>query len=178
MYGDDPEVITDWCVLSAEFGHCFKRAGDHRFTRDGTSGCLCMLHHPCSSCIFVCSKDNGRNEPVKILQGMLPAIMFAFSSSSSVGTLPINMECVENMGASKEVSSFVLPLGATINMDGTAIYQGVCDLYCIMLWHPSDASADADDDPDCNAGFHRYCRSSGSRYGYARNGTCLSRTSG
>ena len=38
-------------------------------TRDGTSGCLCMLHHPCSSCIFVCSKDNGRNEPVKILQG-------------------------------------------------------------------------------------------------------------
>ena len=48
--------------------------------------------------------------------------------------------------------------------------------YCIMLWHPSDASADADDDPDCNAGFHRYCRSSGSRYGYARNGTYLSRT--
>ena len=60
---------ADWCVLSAESGHCFKRAGDHRFTRDGTSGCLCMLHHPCSSCIFVCSKDNGRNEPVKILQG-------------------------------------------------------------------------------------------------------------
>ena len=56
-------------VLSAESGHCFKRAGDHRFTRDGTSDCLCMLHHPCSSCIFVCSKDNGRNEPVKILQG-------------------------------------------------------------------------------------------------------------
>ena len=60
---------------------------------------------------------------------MLPAIMFAFSSSSSVGTLPINMECGENMGASKEVSSFVLPLGATINMDGTAIYQGVCAIF-------------------------------------------------
>ncbi len=55
--------------------------------------------------------------PVKFFKGMLPAIMFAFSSSSSVGTLPINMECVEKMGASKEVSSFVLPLGATINMD-------------------------------------------------------------
>ena len=64
-----------------------------------------------------------------IFKGMLPAIMFAFSSSSSVGTLPINMECVENMGASKEVSSFVLPLGATINMDGTAIYQGVCAIF-------------------------------------------------
>ena len=55
--------------------------------------------------------------------------MFAFSSASSVGTLPINMECVENMGASKEVTSFVLPLGATINMDGTAIYQGVCAIF-------------------------------------------------
>ena len=67
--------------------------------------------------------------PVKFFKGMLPAIMFAFSSSSSVGTLPINMECVEKMGASKEVSSFVLPLGATINMDGTAIYQGVCAIF-------------------------------------------------
>ena len=66
---------------------------------------------------------------LKFFRGMLSAIMFAFSSSSSVGTLPINMECVENMGASKEVSSFVLPLGATINMDGTAIYQGVCAIF-------------------------------------------------
>ena len=60
---------------------------------------------------------------------MLPAIMFAFSSASSVGTLPINMECTQKLGASKEVSSFVLPLGATINMDGTAIYQGVCAIF-------------------------------------------------
>lgn len=60
---------------------------------------------------------------------MLPAIMFAFSSASSVGTLPINMECVERLGASREVTSFVLPLGATINMDGTAIYQGVCSIF-------------------------------------------------
>jgi Na+/H+-dicarboxylate symporter len=71
----------------------------------------------------------GGMSPLKFFKGMLPAIMFAFSSSSSVGTLPINMECVENMGASKEVSSFVLPLGATINMDGTAIYQGVCAIF-------------------------------------------------
>ena len=55
--------------------------------------------------------------------------MFAFSSASSVGTLPLNMECVTNLGASREVSSFVLPLGATINMDGTAIYQGVCAIF-------------------------------------------------
>jgi Na+/H+-dicarboxylate symporter len=56
-------------------------------------------------------------------------MLFAFSSASSVGTLPLNLECCENMGASKEVSSFVLPLGATINMDGTAIYQGVCSIF-------------------------------------------------
>ena len=68
----------------------------------------------------------GGVSPIKFFKGMLPAIMFAFSSASSVGTLPINMECTEKLGASKEVSSFVLPLGATINMDGTAIYQGVC----------------------------------------------------
>ena len=71
----------------------------------------------------------GGVSPIKFFKGMLPAIMFAFSSASSVGTLPINMECTEKLGASKEVSSFVLPLGATINMDGTAIYQGVCAIF-------------------------------------------------
>lgn len=71
----------------------------------------------------------GGMSPVRFFKGMLPAIMFAFSSASSVGTLPINMECTENLGASREVSSFVLPLGATINMDGTAIYQGVCAVF-------------------------------------------------
>jgi Na+/H+-dicarboxylate symporter len=67
--------------------------------------------------------------PVTFFKGMMPAIMFAFSSASSVGTLPINMECTEKLGASKEIASFVLPLGATINMDGTAIYQGVCSVF-------------------------------------------------
>ena len=67
--------------------------------------------------------------PVKFFKGMMPAIMFAFSSASSVGTLPINMDCTEKLGADKDISSFVLPLGATINMDGTAIYQGVCSIF-------------------------------------------------
>ena len=74
-------------------------------------------------------KTMGGMSPVEFFKGMIPAILFAFSSSSSVGTLPINMECVNKMGVSKEVSSFVLPLGATINMDGTAIYQGVCAIF-------------------------------------------------
>ena len=74
-------------------------------------------------------KTLGGLSPLKFFKEMLPAIMFAFSSSSSVGTLPINMECTEKLGASKEVASFVLPLGSTINMDGTAIYQGVCAIF-------------------------------------------------
>ncbi len=71
----------------------------------------------------------GGLSPVKFFKGMMPAILFAFSSASSVGTLPLNMECTQKLGASREVSSFVLPLGATINMDGTAIYQGVCAIF-------------------------------------------------
>ena len=71
----------------------------------------------------------GGLSPIKFFKGMLPAIMFAFSSASSVGTLPINMECTEKLGAKKEIAAFVLPLGATINMDGTAIYQGICAIF-------------------------------------------------
>ena len=66
-------------------------------------------------------KAIGGLSPLKFFKGMLPAMMFAFSSSSSVGTLPINLECVEGLGASREISSFVLPLGATINMGGAAV---------------------------------------------------------
>lgn len=74
-------------------------------------------------------KTIGGISPLTFFKEMLPAIMFAFSSASSVGTLPINMECTEKLGTPREISSFILPLGATINMDGTAIYQGVCAIF-------------------------------------------------
>ena len=74
-------------------------------------------------------KVMGGVGPVAFFRGMAPAMMMAFSSASSVGTLPFTMECSEKLGARREVSSFVLPLGATINMDGTAIYQGVCAVF-------------------------------------------------
>ena len=67
--------------------------------------------------------------PAKFFKGMAPAMAMAFSSASSVGTLPINLDCSEKLGAKKDIASFVLPLGATINMDGTAIYQGVCAVF-------------------------------------------------
>lgn len=74
-------------------------------------------------------KTIGGISPLTFFKEMLPAIMFAFSSASSVGTLPINMECTEKLGTSREIASFILPLGETINMDGTAIYQGVCAIF-------------------------------------------------
>ena len=74
-------------------------------------------------------KTLGGMSPLKFFKGMAPAMIFAFSSASSVGTLPLTLECSEKLGAEKETASFVLPLGATINMDGTAIYQGVCAIF-------------------------------------------------
>lgn len=71
----------------------------------------------------------GGVSPVAFFKEMTPAMIMAFSSASSMGTLPFTLECSEKLGAKKEVASFVLPLGATINMDGTAIYQGVCAVF-------------------------------------------------
>lgn len=60
---------------------------------------------------------------------MAPAMICAFTTTSSNATLPLNIECCNKMGAEPEISSFVLPLGATINMDGTAIYQAVATVF-------------------------------------------------
>ncbi|MBN1651605.1 MAG: dicarboxylate/amino acid:cation symporter [Bacteroidales bacterium] len=63
-------------------------------------------------------------------KGIAPAQMLAFSTSSSAATLPVTMECCEkNLNISNEVSSFVLPIGATINMDGTSLYQAVAAVF-------------------------------------------------
>ncbi len=65
-----------------------------------------------------------RLNPIKHFRAMAPAFMTAFSTSSSGATLPVTMDCVENeVGVSNKTTSFVLPLGATINMDGTALYE-------------------------------------------------------
>ena len=66
----------------------------------------------------------------EFINGILPAQLVAFSTSSSAATLPVTMDRVENeLGVKKEVSSFVLPIGATINMDGTAVYQAVAAVF-------------------------------------------------
>ncbi len=71
-----------------------------------------------------------KKNPFWFLKQMSPAQLLAFSTSSSAATLPVTMERVEeHIGVDKEVSSFVLPVGATINMDGTSLYQGVAAVF-------------------------------------------------
>ncbi len=70
-----------------------------------------------------------------MFSGMAPALLTAFSTASSSATLPVTMECVEdNVGVSKKVSSFVLPLGATVNMNGTALYECVAAMFIAQAY--------------------------------------------
>jgi len=77
----------------------------------------------------------GRVNPLRHYRAMAPALLTAFSTSSSSATLPLTMECVEkNAGVSNRTSSFVLPLGATINMDGTALYECVAAIFIAQAY--------------------------------------------
>ena len=71
-----------------------------------------------------------KRSPMAFIRGIAPAQLLAFSTSSSAATLPVTMECVEEeLGVRKEVASFVVPIGATINMDGTSLYQAVAAVF-------------------------------------------------
>lgn len=77
----------------------------------------------------------ARRSPWAYFQAMSPALLTAFSTASSNGTLPLTLNCVEkNAGISNRISSFVLPLGATINMDGTALYEAVAVLFIAQAY--------------------------------------------
>lgn len=76
----------------------------------------------------------GKMNPVDFFRAMLPAQLLAFSTSSSAATLPVTMDCVEkNLGVRKDVLSFVLPIGATVNMDGTCLYQGIAAVFIAQV---------------------------------------------
>lgn len=76
----------------------------------------------------------GRVSPLAHFRAMRPALLLAFSTASSSGTLPVTLRCVsENAGVSKRVSSFTLPLGATVNMDGTALYECVAVIFVAQV---------------------------------------------
>lgn len=71
----------------------------------------------------------AKMNPLKFFKNEGPAMLFAYSSDSSLATLPVNMRCAESMGVRKSISNFVLPMGATINMDGVAIYLSVTAVF-------------------------------------------------
>ena len=77
----------------------------------------------------VCVALLARINPLRFFREMAPAMLFAYSSDSSVATLPYTMQCTERLGVKKDLGSFVLSLGATINMDGVAIYLGVTSVF-------------------------------------------------
>ena len=80
-------------------------------------------------------KTVGKIKPLSHYTTMAPAMLTAFSTASSSGTLPITMECVEKKaGVSNKTTSFVLPLGATINMDGTALYECVAAMFIAQAY--------------------------------------------
>ncbi|MGV3590220.1 MAG: dicarboxylate/amino acid:cation symporter [Gammaproteobacteria bacterium] len=77
----------------------------------------------------------GGVNPARHFRAMMPALLTAFSSASSSATLPLSMECLrKNVGVSERTSSFVLPLGATVNMDGTALYECVAAIFLAQAY--------------------------------------------
>lgn len=93
----------------------------------------CIVHALITYSIAV--KKFASMNPFQFFKGISPAALIAFSTCSSSGTLPVTLKNTqENLGVSNRISSFVLPLGATINMDGTAIYQGIAVLFIAQFY--------------------------------------------
>lgn len=114
--------ITDFA--GEELAQLFQALGYYSLTVVLGLAFLMFLLYP--TIISVFTKLNYR----QFIQGIGPAQMLGFSTSSSAATLPVTMDrCEKQLGVSEEVSSFVLPLGATINMDGTSLYQSVAAVF-------------------------------------------------
>ena len=93
-------------------------------------GVLLALAVQCLVVYMVLLTVFARINPMKFLKKFVSVMMFAFSTATSNATIPLNIETLEKkMGVDRRISSFTIPLGATINMDGTAIYQGVCAVF-------------------------------------------------
>lgn len=83
-----------------------------------------------------------RVNPINFLKKFAPVMTFAFSTASSNATVPVNIKTLEEMGVDRKISSFTIPLGATINMDGTAIMQGVAVVFIANAYNIDLTAAD------------------------------------
>lgn len=94
-------------------------------------GCLLHMTFVYSGLVSIL----GGMSPARFFKGVFPAMLVAFSTCSSSAAVPINIKCTqENLGVNKDVSAFCLPIGSTVNMDGTALYQGVCALFVAQVY--------------------------------------------
>ncbi|MDH5366292.1 MAG: dicarboxylate/amino acid:cation symporter [Cyclobacteriaceae bacterium] len=122
-------VIAKMANTPAEVFEIFKGLGSYSLTLLAGLAFIVFVLYPNLVAIFTKSITYKQ-----FFKNLSPAQFLAFSTSSSAATLPVTMECVEdNMGVSKNISSFVLPIGATVNMDGTSLYQAVAVLFLAQL---------------------------------------------
>src|SRR5690606_6193832 len=106
----------------------FKALGMYAFTV--VLGLLLLVYGVYSLFVYFV----GKMDPFRFFKAILPAQLLGFSTSSTAATLPVTMECAEeNLHIRKDVLSFVLPIGATINMDGTCLYQGVAAVFIAQV---------------------------------------------
>jgi len=128
-------VVSKMADTPAEVFEIFKSLSTYSVTVLLGLGLMIFLIYPLVVKLFVKTVSYSR-----FFKNIAPAQFLAFSTSSSAATLPVTMECLEeNMGVSKNVSSFVLPIGATVNMDGTSLYQAVAVVFLAQL-HMVDLS--------------------------------------
>ena len=128
-------VIAKMANTPAEVFEIFKSLSSYSVTVLLGLGLMIFLIYP-----FIVKAVVKGISYSRFFKNIAPAQFLAFSTSSSAATLPVTMECLEeNMGVSKNVSSFVLPIGATVNMDGTSLYQAVAVVFLAQL-HMIDLS--------------------------------------
>ena len=122
-------VISKMADTPAEVFDLFKSLGGYVITVIIGLAFMVFVLYPLIIKIFV-----PRLGYVDYLKRISPAQFLAFSTSSSAATLPVTIECVEdNLGVSKKVASFVLPIGATVNMDGTSLYQAIAVIFLAQI---------------------------------------------
>lgn len=134
-------IMTGWIMVLAPLGvyalilpvvfatgpELFVSLGKYFFTVLAALALHLLVVLPCMLRVI------GKVNPWAHFRAMRPALLLAFSTASSSGTLPLTMRCVEGSGVSKRVSSFTLPLGATVNMDGTALYECVAVMFVAQV---------------------------------------------
>ncbi|XP_048474089.1 neutral amino acid transporter B(0) [Rhincodon typus] len=137
-------VLVSWIMWYAPFGIMFLVAGkivemkDVRmlFTSLGKYICCCIVGHLIHGLVVlpIIYFAFTRKNPYSFLWGIFTALATAFGTSSSSATLPLMMKCVEESnGVSKQISRFILPIGATVNMDGAALFQCVAAVFIAQL---------------------------------------------